>query len=186
MSALILWIASLLRWRLGWLRVGLFLLLSMRRRRALPFLPFAFLRRSFGFRLLPTCKQLWKHLLEGVDRFLLGANHIELFPLGLGLLFKAPGYLLRSVCHIREGFLLYRRVRGLRFSNDSAIRLLQCLRLGHYNRLGLPHQFECGYASTLLLVQFRLVRADIGYFLLLLLGVVLGPAIFAVTLGYSI
>ena len=46
-------------------------------------------------------------------RFLLGANHIELFPLGLGLLFKVPSHLLRSSCPIYKDFLLYRIVRGL-------------------------------------------------------------------------
>ena len=57
------------------------LLLSMCRRRAFPFLLFAFglLGRSVGLRfLLFVLKQLRKHLLEAVDRFLLSANHIEL------------------------------------------------------------------------------------------------------------
>jgi len=88
------------------------LLLSMCRRRAFPFLPFALglLGRSLDLRLLLALKQSRKDLLEGVDRFLLGTNHIELFPLGLGLLFKAPSHFFRSACHIREGFFLYRRV----------------------------------------------------------------------------
>ena len=38
------------------------------------------------------------------------ATLIELFLLGLGGLFKAPGQLFRSVCHIHEGFFFYRRV----------------------------------------------------------------------------
>ena len=58
-------------------------------------------------------KQLRKHLLEAVDRFLLSTNHIELLPLGLGLLFKALGHFFRSACHICEGFFLYGRVLGL-------------------------------------------------------------------------
>jgi len=80
------------------------------------FLPFAFglFGRRLGLKLLLfILKQLRKHLLEAVDRFLLSTNHIELLSLGLGLLFKAPSHFFKSACHIREGFFLYRRVRGL-------------------------------------------------------------------------
>ena len=72
-----------------------------------PFLSLAFrlFRRSLGIRLLLVLEQLCKHLLEGIDKFLLGANHIELFPLDLGLLFQAPGRLLGSVCYIRKRVL---------------------------------------------------------------------------------
>jgi len=93
----------------------LLLLLSMRRRQAFPFLPFAFgfLGRSIGLRLLLfVLKQLRKYLLEAVDRFLLNTNHIELLPLGPGLLLKASGHFL-SACHICKGFFLYRKVRSL-------------------------------------------------------------------------
>ena len=81
-----------------------------------PFLLFALglLRRSLDLQLLLfVLKKLQKHLLKGVDRFLLSMNHIELLPLDLGLLFKVPGHFFKSPYHIREGFFSYGRVRGL-------------------------------------------------------------------------
>jgi len=67
------------------------LLLGMCRGRAFPLPSFAlgFLRRSLGlWLLLFVLKQLRKHLLKDVDRFLLSMNHIELLPLGLSLKLK--------------------------------------------------------------------------------------------------
>ena len=60
-------------------------------------------RRSLGlWLLLFVLNQLWKHLLEGVDRFLLSMNHIKLLPLDLGLLFKVLGHFFSSSCHIAK------------------------------------------------------------------------------------
>ena len=63
---------------------------------------------------------------------------------------------------------------------------LQCPGLGHCSQLGLPRQSECEYPGTLLLVQCQTHQHYYRLFPLLLLDVMLGPTIFAVTLGYSI
>ena len=131
------------------------LLLSMCRRRSFPFLPFALglLGRSLGLWLLfLILKQLRKHLLEAVNRFLLGANH-KLFPLNLGLLFKAPGHFFRNLCHIREASFSTEEFEACDSAMQSVTHLLQCPGLGHCSPLGRLRQFECGFAGTLLLVQ---------------------------------
>jgi len=76
-------------------------------------LPLDFLEGVLALGFFFILKQLQKHLLEIVDRFLLSMNHIEFLPLGLDLLFEAPDHFFRSACHICKGFFLYRRVRGL-------------------------------------------------------------------------
>jgi len=137
----------------GQLRVRILLLLSICRRRAFPFLPFAFglLGRRLGLRLLFfVLKQLRKHLLEAVDRFLLSTNHIELLPLGLGLLLKASGHFFRSACHICKAFLSTKEFKACDSAMAECDSLTLMPRARALSPLGLLCQFECGHAGALL------------------------------------
>jgi len=139
------------------------LLLSMCRRRAFPFLPFAFglLGKRLGLRLLLfVLKQLRKYLLEAVDRFLLSTNHIELLSLDLGLLLKASGHFFRSVCHVAMASFSTEEFEACDSVMEECNSLTSIPQDGALSPLGLLRQFECGYAGTLLSLGVRLIRAD--------------------------
>jgi len=100
-------------------------ILSICIRWALPFLPFALglLGRSSALRFLFLFKQLWQHLLKGIDRFLLSSNHIKLFPLDSGLLFELPGHFIKSSRHVSKGGYLRTRIWRLGF-NDGGVLII--------------------------------------------------------------
>jgi len=150
-----------LRWGFRRVRSRLLSFLDMHRRWAFSLFSFALRLFRGGFvGLLPLVfKQLCQHLLEGIDRFLLSMNHLKLFPLDLGLLLKAPGRLLRNICHIYKGFFLYGRVQSLRLQRRNVSNLLQCPESGYCNWSGQSLQSECEYAGTLLLVPCQTRRS---------------------------
>ena len=130
-TAFVLWFILLFRWKFGWLKVGMLFILSVCRRRALPFLPFVLglLGRSSTFQKKFHLKQLWQHLLKGIDRFLLCSNHIELFSLDSGLLFELPGHTLGSSCHVSKSCYLRSRIQRLIFS-DGRVLIIHLTSLG--------------------------------------------------------
>jgi len=92
-------------------------------------LSFCFFRalagRSAGhgtFRLLlRVCQQKSYHLLEVVDRLLLGSKHLLLLLLHSRLLFKSPCHLFWSTCHVCEGLLLHVSVGRLKLCDGRVL-----------------------------------------------------------------
>ena len=152
MSAPILWINLLFWWTLEWLKVGMFF---MCRRWAPSFhLPLDFLEGVLAFSLFflssSNCDNVFLRVL--IDSF----EHESYWAAPSG-----PGLTVQNACPFLQGSLpCMRRLLSLRKSSrpvtpwwQSVPRLLQCPELGHCSQLGISRQFECGYASTLLLVQ---------------------------------